>query len=545
MRDAILGPGTPKLLEMIFIAVIGVFLIMCANIASLLLTQAGAREGEISMRQALGATRGRIVTQLLTESVMLATAGGIIGIAGAYFAIRFFVALGAGQVPRLATASIDFPVMLFAVAVVMCATIVAGAAPSWMLASSVRVPLGRSARRATSVNKRAQSVLVAAELAVTLALATAAGLSLRGFYGLTHADIGIRTSGVLASQIFPLSDRRFPGADAKRTALRRLQSKLDALPGAQTALAAGYPMSGVTMSMGFRIQGQHYATGDGPAAMLNAISPQYFGVLDIPLKAGRTFTAADRAGAPLVAIVNSAFLKLLHGKGALKARVQIPIPNDPGESGMRSIVGVVGDVRDGATAPVLPEVYVPLQQGVMPWITAVTRVRAGDPSALGKEIDGAFTSVDPLAQAPLVSTMTRIMGDSAAAARLSAALFTALGSIALCLAIAGVFGVVSYSVAQRFGEFGIRMALGSSAVGVVRTVLSSIAVVVGTGVAIGLVLAAVAGRAVGSELYQVHPMDPVVLTAVTLLLVGAALLAALLPALRASRIDPAAALRYE
>lgn len=545
LRDAILGPSTSTLLWMIFVAVIGVFLIMCANIASLLLTQSGARQGEISMRQALGATRGRIVTQLLTESGMLAVAGGLIGIACAYFALQFFVAVGAGQVPRLATASIDLPVMVFAVAVVMCATIVSGAAPSWMLASSARLPLGRNARRATSVNRRAQSVLVAAELAVALALVTAAGLSLRGFYGLTHADMGIRTRDVLASQIFPLTNRRFPTVDAKRAALQRLQSKLDALPGAETALAAGYPMSGVTMSLGFAIQGQHYAAGAAPAALLNAVSPQYFDVLGIPLKAGRTFTERDRAGAPLVAVVNSAFLKLLRGKSALNARVMIPVPNDPAESGMRGIVGVVGDVRDGPTAPVVPEIYVPVQQGVMPWITAIARGRAGNPQTLRPEIENAFASIDPLAQAPNVRAMDQIVGDSAASARLSAALFTALGLIALLLAIAGVFGVVSYSVSQRFQEFGIRMAIGSSAGGVVRTVLGSIAAIIGTGIAVGLVLAAIAGRAVGSQLYQVQAIDPVVLTAVALLLIGAALLSALLPALRAARVDPATALRYE
>ena len=547
LRDAIVGGSAPALLWMIFCAVLGVFVIMCANVASLLLTQSNARLHELSMRMALGASRRRIIQQLLTESGVLALIGGIVGVGIAYASLHEFARLGAGQLPRLSQATIDLPVLLYGTGIVILAALLAGAVPAWMLASSSAVSSVRGASRSgAAANRRLQSALVVAEIAIALSLVTASGLALRSFHALTHADIGVRQSGVLLTDMYGVPDRRYPAPEAKAAFEDRLLQQLQAIPGVTPALAISYPMGDALLTSTLDIRGKSFSRLDAPTAVFNAVSPAYFNTMGVRLQRGRLFTADDSAGSAPVAVVSASFAKYLSaGEPLVGKHVLMQLRNRLHPGAWMTIVGVVGDTRNGPTAPVEPEVYVPLAQTSNNWVAAVAYVSHGDAAAVRNDITSAFARVDPLSQPPPIYTYPELMADSANAARLSAALFTALGIIALCLAVAGVFGVVSYSVSQRQAEFGIRMAVGSTPGAILANVLAGVGALLGLGLAIGLVLAALAGRAISPQLYEVQAIDVPTLVAVTALLACTALLAGTLPALRAARVDPARTLRYE
>jgi putative ABC transport system permease protein len=547
LRDAIVGDSAPVLLWMIFCAVLGVFAIMCANVASLLLTQANARTHELSMRIALGASRTRIMHQLLTESAVLAVLGGVIGVAIANLALREFTIVAQDQIPRLASARIDLPVMLYSTCIVIAAALLAGSAPAWMLASTPALSTIRNASRSGGGrNRRLQSALVVAEIALALALVTASGLSLRSFYALTHAEIGVRTPGVFLSGAFSFPRQRFPAPDAKNVVIDRLQRRLAAMPGAAYALALNYPLGDDSITSNVDIAGVANAPGNTPDALFNPITPSYFRVMGIPLLRGRAFTDADSSTGTPVAIVSASFAKYVpKGTSLLGRRLRLNLTNMLRPRLWIRIVGVVGDTRNGPTATVQPVMYVPLSQTSNDWINALVYAPHADARAVRAEITDAFQNADPLSASPVIHTYGDLMADSARSLRFSAALFTVLGAIALALAIAGIFGVVSYAVSQRQAEFGIRMAIGSTRGAIIANVLGGVAALLGAGVAIGLLLAAVAGRAIGTQLYGVQAVDLGTLGAVTAVLILTALLAGALPALRAARVDPARALRYE
>jgi putative ABC transport system permease protein len=547
LRSAIFGNRASAVLWIIFAAVLGVFLIMCANVASLLLTQTNARTHELTMRMALGASRRRIVKQLLTESGLLAVVGGLAGIGVAYVALHEFISIAQGRLPRLATASLDMPVLLYGTAIVVVAALLAGAAPAWILASSPALASMRSASRTgVGVNRRVQSSLVVVEIALALALVTASGLALRSFYALTHADIGVRVPGVLLSDALSFPQRRYPTIGSKAVVLDRLRAQLAPIPGATYALAVSYPMDYDDISSGLSIAGRSFPAGTEANATYNAVSPAYFNVLGIPLLRGRFFAQSDSGTSEPVVIVNRAFSKYFPpGSSLVGKRIRMQLRNILRPNAWMTIVGVVADTRDGPAAEPQPEIYLPLSQTNNDWIAALVYAPHGPTNAVRTAITNAFAKADPLAQPPAVRTFSQLMADSASSVRLSAALFTALAIISLVLATAGVFGVVSYSVSQRIAEFGIRMAIGSTPGTVIRTVLRDVAVLLLFGVSGGLVLAGVAGRTLSAQLYGVQPMDIATLAIVTAILSLGALLAGALPAVRAARVDPASALRYE
>lgn len=547
LRSAVLGGSASVVLWMIFGAVLGVFLIMCANVASLLLTQTNTRTHELTMRMALGASRASIIKQLLTESAVLAVFGGIVGIGIAYFALHEFVLLAQDRLPRLAGASIDLHVLLYGTGVVVVAALLAGAAPAWLLASSPALGVVRNASRSgLNANRRMQSSLVVAEIALALMLVTASGLALRSFYALTHADIGVRTKNVLVSDGLGFPAKRFSSLGAKRVVLDRLNAQLGSIRGATYALAVTYPMSESGITSGIAIAGKSFPVGEGPSASYDAISPDYFRVLGIGLRRGRVFSASDNATSQPVAIVNEAFSKYFPaGTPLVGQRIKMGLQNLLRPKEWITIVGVVANTRDNPAAVPMPAMYLPLQQTNNDWIAAVVYAPQGGTAAVRSAITNAFVNADPLAQPPAVHTYPEVMADSASSTRLSAALFTALGLIALALAIAGIFGVVSYSVSQRIAEFGIRMAIGSTQTAIVANVLRGIAALLAFGVGIGLILAALAGRTLSPQLYGVQSIDVAMLAAVAAILASTALIAGALPALRAARVDPATALRYE
>jgi putative ABC transport system permease protein len=547
LRSAIFGNGASAILWIVFGAVLGVFLIMCANVASLLLTQTNTRTHELTMRMALGASRARIMKQLLTESGVLAVLGGILGIGIAYLALHEFVVLAQGELPRLSGASIDLRVLLYGTGIVIAAALLAGTAPAWILASSPALATVRTASRSgLNANRRLQSSLVVLEIALALALVTASGLTLRSFYALTHANMGVRSAGVLASDAFNFPAKRFPTLGSKVVVLDRLRAQLGRIPGSTYALAVSHPMGDQGMSSGVKIGGRNFPPGNGPFAEYNAVSPAYFSVLGIELRRGRIFTQSDSTDSQPVAIVNQSFSKYFPpGTPLIGKRIRVTLGNILHPNAWMTIVGVVTDTRDDPTQAAQPVVYIPLSQTNNDWIMAVVYAPHSATNIVRKAIGSAFANADPLSQSPGVFTIPELMVNSASGTRLSAALFTALGIIALALAIAGIFGVVSYSVSQRIAEFGIRMAIGSTQAAIVRNVLEGVAVLLAFGVAIGLVLAALAGRTLGPNLYGVKGDDAATLLVVTAILASTALIAGALPALRAARLDPATALRYE
>jgi putative ABC transport system permease protein len=547
LRAAIVGTSAPVLLWMIFCAVLGVFAIMCANVASLLLTQTNARTHELSMRVALGASRARIMQQLLTESGVLAVLGGIVGVGIAYVALREFTAVAQDQIPRLAAAHIDVPGLLYSTGIVILAALLAGSAPAWMLASTPALSMIRTASRSgVASNRRLQSALVVLEIAIALALVTASGLSIRSFYALTHADIGVRTQGVFLSEIFAFPRERFTTPGSKNVVIARLKRRLAAIPGTTYALAVNYPLGDASITSSVDIAGVPHIRGGAPEAVFNPITPAYFAAMGIPLRRGRAFTNDDSPTSESVAIVSASFAKYFpKGTPLLDQRLRINVANMLRPSALMRIVGVVGDTRNGATASVQPVLYVPLTQTSNDWINAVVYAPHADARAVRSELADAFQYADPLSASPVTHTYAELMADSAQSVRFSASLFTALGLIALALAIAGIFGVVSYAVSQRQAEFGIRMAIGSTPIAIMGNVLTGVAVLLAAGIAIGLVLAAIAGRAIGTQLYDVQSLDVATLTAVTAILASTALLAGALPAVRAARVDPARTLRYE
>jgi putative ABC transport system permease protein len=547
LRSALLGGSASVVLWMIFGAVLGVFLIMCANVASLLLTQTNTRTHELTMRMALGASRASIMKQLLTESGVLAVLGGVVGIAIAYFALHEFVVLAQDRLPRLAGASIDVRVLLYGTAVVIVAALLAGAAPAWLLASSPTLGSVRNASRSgLDANRRMQSALVVVEIALALMLVTASGLALRSFYALTHADIGVRTTGVLVTDGLGFPAERFRSPGAKRVVLDRLNAHLGRIRGAAYALAVSYPMSESGISSGMDIAGKKFPVGEGPSAYYNAISPNYFSVLGIELRRGRLFTARDDGTSQPVAIVNEAFSKYFPaGSSPIGRRIRVGLQNVLRSTQWITVVGVVANTRNDPADVPRPEMYLPLPQTNNDWICAVVYAPHTQIPAARAAITNAFANADPLSQPPAVHTYPEVMADSANSTRLSAALFTALGLIALALAIAGIFGVVSYSVSQRIAEFGIRMAIGSTQGAIVANVLRGVAILLAFGVSIGLVLAAIAGGTLSPQLYGVQSVDVAMLAAVAAILAATALFAGALPALRAARVDPATALRYE
>jgi putative ABC transport system permease protein len=300
------------------------------------------------------------------------------------------------------------------------------------------------------------------------------------------------------------------------------------------------------ISSGLSIAGRSFPAGTEANATYNAVSPAYFNVLGIPLLRGRFFAQSDSGTSEPVVIVNRAFSKYFPpGSSLVGKRIRMQLRNILRPNAWMTIVGVVADTRDGPAAEPQPEIYLPLSQTNNDWIAALVYAPHGPTNAVRTAITNAFAKADPLAQPPAVRTFSQLMADSASSVRLSAALFTALAIISLVLATAGVFGVVSYSVSQRIAEFGIRMAIGSTPGTVIRTVLRDVAVLLLFGVSGGLVLAGVAGRTLSAQLYGVQPMDIATLAIVTAILSLGALLAGALPAVRAARVDPASALRYE
>ncbi|MBV9925153.1 MAG: ABC transporter permease [Acidobacteria bacterium] len=529
-------------------AVAFVLLIACANVANLMLARAAVRQREIAVRTALGASRWRLVRQLLTESVLLSVAGGAVGLLLAMWGVDLLLRLNENQIPRAAEIGLDSNVLLFTLGVSVLTGIVFGLAPAFQTSGvNLHDTLkegGRSGR--VGVRRGVRNALVVAEMAFAVILLVGAGLLIRSFMRLQQVNPGFQPRGVLA-MLVSLPPNQY-GDQARRAAFdRQLLEQLRALPGVKGAATnTSLPMSGWNQSGSFRIEGRTVAANESsPHGARWMPSEDYFQTMGISLIKGRYFDARDTAEAPGVAIIDETLArKYWPDEDPLGKR--ITFEGGPQQPRWREVVGVVAHVRnEGLEGESRGQYYVPYAQRANNTDIFVVVRTDGDPAQLAPAVRGRIASVDPDLPVYKVTTMEKMVSDSLAQRRFSMTLFGVFAALALALAVVGLYGVMSYAVAQRTHEIGLRMALGAQGRDVLRMVVGQGMGLVAVGLALGLAGAFVLTRLMASLLYDVSAADPLTYAGIAVLLAAVAFLASYLPARRATKVDPMVALRYE
>ena len=524
-----------------------VLLIACTNVANLLLARAASRRSEIALRAALGARRGRLVRQFLTESVLLSLLGGVCGLLLAKWGTDVLVSMATGYLPVMTEISLDWRVLGFTLGLSLLTGIVFGLAPAMHISKTDLQDAikdggsGGASRRGGWL----RGLLVVAEVAAALILLVGAGLLLKSFLHLQRVNPGFRTENVLTMRI-SLPDGKYKSTEANAGFYRQLLDRVAPLPGVEASgvinllpvLQAGYNGE-------FQIVGQEPDTsGKPPLVEIRMISPDYFRALGVPLVSGRTFTARDQQGSEAVAIVNQEFARRLTPNQDPLGKY---IKDDEGP-GIK-IVGVVGDVKQfGLIAPTIPELYTPYTQpappGATQTMTLVVRT-FGDPEALAPALRKEVSSVDPAQPVYEVQTMQAVIGKSVSYQRLNMQLLGIFATLAMILAVIGIYSVMSYQVSQHTREIGIRMALGAQPWHVLRLILRQGLALTLIGVVLGVAGAFALTRLLASLLFGVTASDPLTYVLVSLLLIFVALLACIVPARRATKVDPLFALRYQ
>ena len=548
LGDALFGDVRPGLL-IVFAGVIVLMLVACANASNLLLARAAARRGELTVRAALGATRQRLTAQLFVETLLLALAGAILGLGLAQLAIREFVALRPPDLPRVDDIAINGPVAGFAVLVAFLTTVLAGVAPALTLGELHLADALREGGRGGSERggDRLRSSFAVAQVACALALVFASGLVVESFLKLANQDPGFSSAGLVTGR-FALSARRYPTGEDRTRYVRNVLTAAGAVPGVRGAAAAWLvPLSGSDTENGFQIADRRVPARDMPDASSNVITPGFLRTLGIALLRGRDITASDTMRAPHVALVSRSFVeRYLRGRDPIGTRIITGFGvSDDADKPPRTIVGVVADVRsDGLALPAKPTMYLPYAQSPIAGLSLI--VRGSLPSAqLEPALDRAWGNVDRGKAPAQWDTMDSFIATQTARTRTTAALLGALAVLALLLAAAGLYGVMSYNVARQTHDIGVRMALGASPAAILRSVVARGVGLAAFGVAIGLAFAAGTTRILAGILYGVAPNDPAMFAAVAAILLAVAALAALIPGLRATTVDPMTALRYE
>ncbi len=549
LHERVVGNTRPALL-VLFGAVALVLLIACANFANLLLARSAARQQELVIRAALGAGRFRLIRQLLTESVLLAVLGGLVGLLFAMWGLDLLVALKPANLPRLSAVGIDSTVLAFTFAVSILTGLVFGLLPSWSASrTNINESLKEGGRTNTAGGSRQglRSLLVVSELSIALVLLIGAGLLIKGFWRLQSIEPGFDPDNVLTMRM-DLPDTRY--REIARQTEFRLQTleAVNSIPGSQAAMISEIPMEGSPLFHNFVIEGRPpIEIGEEPELYSRTVAGDYFGAMRIPLVRGRDFTGQDRAGSPLVGIINQSMARqYFENQEPLGARIRWA--RQEGEPQWITIVGVVGDVRQfGFGLPEEPAVYTPYAQLTQPWkrwMSLVVRSNT-DPQTLAGLVKKQIWSVDKQIPVTKLQTMKEVMAASVAGQRFNMLLLGIFAGIAVTLAGVGIYGVISYSVAQRTHEIGIRMALGARPTDVLRLVVGHGLMLACVSVAAGLAGAFALTRLMESLLFGVSATDPVVFAVIPLLLICVALLASYVPARRAMKVDPMIALRYE
>ena len=544
MQEEIVGDIRPTL-RILLGVVVFVLLIACANIANLLLARATSLRKEIAVRIALGANRARIIRQLLTESVLLALAGGILGLLIAYLGIRLLVALSPSDIPRLKEINLDSYVLGWTLLISLLTGLISGLAPALQISKpNLNDTLQEGGRRDDSgaTRHRLRNLLVVAEVAIALVLLTGAGLLVKSFVHLQQVNPGFNSQNVLTLRL-ALPSYRYAGEEQTKVFTTELLHRVKNLPGVDSvAITTALPLSRTEAASSFIVEGQpRPPDANLPIANWRVVSPEYFQVLSIPLMQGRTFTERDGKDVPGVVIISKSMARSVF-PNADPIGKRLLIGSDKSAS---QVVGVVGDVRhSGLDAEPKPEMYVCYLQTVRPAYTVAVRTKL-DPSSMVAAVRNEVQAIDKDQPISSVKTMNQMRLESLAQLRFNTLLLSIFAGIGLILAAVGIYGVMSYSVVQRTHEIGIRMALGAQPENVLKLVLRLGMVLALIGVGIGLVTSFALTRVMVSLLYGVSATDPITFGVVSLLLVMVALLASYIPARKATKVDPIIALRHE
>ncbi len=527
-------------------AVAFVLLIACGNVANLFLCRLIGRQREVAVRQSLGASRGMLVRQFVAESLLFSAAAGTLGVLLAVWSLALVERSFAGQLPPNTDLSLSLPAVAVTVGVTALVGLLIGLFPAWQASRVELTEALKEGARGTSGGPRSQrfrAVLVVAEVVLSVVLLVGSGLLLQSFLNLQRTPPGFAPEGVAAAFV-GVPNTRYRTGPEQAEFFRQALERLSAVPQVEAAAAViGLPLSGNAPRAPYTVgSGAALPLPQRPLAGLRVVSPGYFRTLGIPLREGRDFTDRDRDGAPGVCILNESFARRLFPGESAVGKV---IRRGRDAEIAHEVVGVVGDVRTlGLGQPPPDEVYYPMHQLGRPGMAIVART-SGDPAALQAVLRTAVASVDRDQPISFFQTMETTLAQSLGFQRVVASLTVVFAAVALVLAAVGLYSVLAYSVAQRTGEIGIRMALGAARSDVVALVLRQGLGLVGVGLVLGLAAAAGLGRLLTSLLFEVSPFEPTVYAAVAVLFAAVAALACWLPSWRASRVDPLVALRND
>ena len=543
VREALTRDARPMLL--ILLGTTGlVLLIACANVANLTLARLLRRDRELAVRSALGAGRGRLIRQLLTESTLLSLAGGAFGLLFASWTVGLLTAFVERFTSRTGEIAIDGRVLLFTAGVSMITGLAFGALPALASRVDLSSAMKQGGRGAAGVGRRrTQRVLIVAQVAVSVVLLVGAGLLLASFYRLQRVDAGYRADRVMTAEVYT-NFSKYPDVDAQIRFYVPLAERLEAEPGVlSAAITNAVPLS--TLQPGaapFQIEGRVVDDPSRrPTADARIVSAGFFKTLGVPLVEGRTFTESDTREAPRVVVINKAMMRYWDKADPIGSRISLD-----GGATWATVVGIVGDVKQfGLDRPPVAQVYTPLRQTTQ-GLAGLAIVRTiGDPTAAASMIREAAWAIDPNMPLHNVRTLEDIRDRYLATPRLTAILLTIFAALALLVTMAGITGVIATSVSQRTQEFGVRMALGANRPAVLRMVVGEGLALVGAGLAIGALLSIAATRVLATYLFDTTPTDPWTFAAVVAAFAIAGASACLGPAWRATRVDPMLALRTE
>ena len=558
LQEVVVGNIRPWLL-ILFAAVGFVLLIACANVANLLLTRATIREKEIAIRAALGAGRGRMVRQLLTESVLLALTGGLLGLGLAIAGIHLLIGASPDSLPRVAEIHINGVVLGFTILASLLTGVIFGIAPALHLSVPRLQQSLREGGRGSSTGGRqkVRNALVVSELALSLVLLVVAGLLIRSFVRLLNVNPGFNAERVFTARV-ALPENKYKDIPQANNFFDELLRNLQAMPNIQSVgLITPLPLTGEGWQADYRVEDRPTPElGEFPNTDIHYVSPAYVQAMQIPLLSGRIFTESDNDSSLPVAMVNQTFARRWWpnenpiGKRIRMCGTCTPRP-DRVPPPWLTIIGVVGDVRQyGLDQEPKTEVYTPYNQRggrtrPLTYRALVVRTATGDPLTVTSQVRSAVQQLDKDLPIFSIRTMEQLIGRSVASRKMSMFLLITFASLALLLAAVGLYGVISYSVTQRTQEIGIRMALGASRRDVLGMVISQASKLAAIGLGIGLVLALALTGIISKMLFGVRPTDPLTFLCILLLLVAVALFASYIPARRAAKVDPMVALRYE
>jgi predicted permease len=526
----------------LFAAVSLVLLIACANVASLLLSRALRRRQEIAIRIAIGARRSDIVRQLLAESLSLAALGGALGLLLSRWGTRALASLAEGTLPRASEIGIDATVLVFTLIASLAAGVIFGLIPALQVSRPDLNTVLRSEARGATGGKRhgtLRSLLVVSQVALSTVLLIGAGLLLRNFLQLQNTNLGFDASYVLTMNL-TLPPARYSGAAQFNAFTDELLNRVRPLPGVRAAaIASALPLNPTRFSPMLAEGQPQVPLAERPIVNIQMVSEQYAATMRLPIKRGREFTARDDAHAPRIAMVNETFARRFWPsqeairKHILLGRLATPI----------EVVGVVGDVPNiGIASDVQPEIFVPWKQ--LPWANVQLILRTeGEPKSTASAVHAVVNSLDRDQPVTRIRTIVELFDASAAQPRFTAYLLGGLAGAALLLAMVGIYGVIAYTVAERTREMGIRIALGAAGGDILHMVVRQGLLTAGTGIAIGLAASVVLTRLLASLLYHVSVTDPVTFLLTPLFFAGVSVAASVVPALRASRVDPVITLR--